>query len=149
MRSVRCLTLTLLLVLCGAASAADDVADPSRVFSILRLEIDPAGTGLSGWQLRADFGESDARIVGIEGGDSPAFAAPPYYDPRALNGGKIVLAALARGQELPTGRTTVAVLHVEHDPGGLPPLEVSELIAVGADGDEIEAAVIQENGAER
>lgn len=148
MRSMSFFALALLLVLGASASAAGETADRPRVFSVLRLEIDPSGAELSGWQLRADFGKSDARIVGIEGGASPAFTAPPYYDPRALNGGEIVLAALARGQELPTGRTTVAVLHVEHDPSGLPPLEVSELIAVGADGDEIEAAVIQENGAE-
>ena len=135
--------LTLALVLLVAATA--DAARP-RVFGTIVITIDPQGQELAGWQLRADFGKSDARIVGIEGGEHPAFAEPPYYDPKALNGGEIILAALSSHQELPTRATVVAVIHVEHDRSGLPPLEISEVVAVGADGSEIDVKVDQQNG---
>jgi len=141
MRHLPWLSLALVLLLVGSASA-----ERPRVFGTIVLTIDAAGEELAGWQLRADFGKSDARIVGIEGGEHAAFASAPHYDPRALNGGEIILAALSSHEELPTGPTVVAVIHVEHDRSGLPPLEVSELIAVGSDGNETPATVIQENG---
>ena len=141
MKHLSWFSLALVLFLATSASA-----ERPRVFGTIVLTIDTAGQELAGWQLRADFGESDARIVGIEGGENAAFSDAPHYDPRALNGGEIVLAALSSHQELPTGPTIVAVIHVEHDRSGLPPLEVSELIAVGADGNETPATVIQENG---
>ena len=60
--------------------------------------------------------------------------------------GEIILAALSSREELPTGATVVAVIHVEHDRSGLPPLEISEVVAVGADGNEVQVTVDQENG---
>lgn len=148
--SVRWILLLLVLLpalLAPATAGAQDSA--VRVFDTVRIQIDTGEAGLAGYQLRADFGKSDARIVGIEGGDGPAFATPPHYDPRALRGGEVVLAALAAGDDLPTGRTTVAVLHVESAAGGRGPLELSELVAVGADGAAIEATLVSSNGDER
>jgi hypothetical protein len=138
---VRQLTwLSLALVLFAANQA---FAERPRVFGTIVVTIDSGDAELAGWQLRADFGKSDARIVGVEGGDHPAFSDPPHYDPKALNGGEIILAALGAREDLPTGPTVVAVIHVDHDRS---PLEVSELIAVGSDGNEIPATVTQENG---
>ena len=141
MRRLTWLTLALALLICANADAARP-----RVFGTIVITIDSQGQQLAGWQLRADFGKSDARIVGIEGGAHPAFAEPPYYDPAALNGGEIVLAALGAHEELPNGPTVVAVIHVEHDRSGLPPLEIGEVVAVGADGNEIAVKVEQQNG---
>jgi hypothetical protein len=135
--------LSLALVLLTAASAS---AERPRVFGTIVVTIDSGDAELAGWQLRADFGKSDARIVGVEGGEHPAFSDPPHYDPKALNGGEIILAALSAKQDLPTGPTVVAVIHVDHDRSGLPPLEVIELLAVGGDGNEIPVTVTQENG---
>jgi hypothetical protein len=149
MRSSIGACIVLLLSVASAATAFGDTNEPQRSFSTVRIEIDSGPHQLSGWQLRADFGKSGARIVGIEGGDAVAFSAPPHYDPRALNAGEIILAALAASKDLPTGRTTVAVLHVEHYAPGLPPLELSEWIAIGPDGQPIEASVVPQNGAER
>lgn len=144
MRHLSWLPLALVLLLAGQADAARP-----RIFGTIVVTLDPAGRELAGWQLRADFGKSDARIVGVEGGEHPAWAEAPHYDPRALNGGEIVLAALAADTELPTGPTVVAVIHVEHDRSGLPPLEISEVVAVGSDGSEITVTVTQENGDQR
>lgn len=141
MRHLSWLSLALVLLLVGSADAARP-----RVFGTIVVTLDPQGVELAGWQLRCDFGKSDARIVGIEGGDHQAFADPPHYDPKALNTGEIILAALSTHEELPTDATIVAVIHVEHDRSGLPPLEISEIVAVGADGNEITVTVNQENG---
>jgi hypothetical protein len=142
--------LSLALALfAGPASADETAVAPARSFATIEVWIDSGESVLAGWQLRADFGKSDARIVGVEGGAPGAYHEPPHYDPRALNGGEIVLAALAEGNELPAGRILVAVLHVEHAPSGLPPLEISDVIGVGTDGRAVEARVVQENGAER
>lgn len=141
MRHLSWLTLALVLFVAGTADAARP-----RIFGTIVVTLDPAGQELAGWQLRADFGKSDARIVGVEGGEHPAYADPPHYDPKALNTGEIILAALGSNEELPTDATIVAILHVEHDRSGLPPLEISEVVAVGADGNEITVTVTQENG---
>lgn len=50
----------------------------------------PANERLAAWQVDVDV---DGRIVGIEGGDAN-FSTPPFYDPAALAGGHIKLAAL-------------------------------------------------------
>jgi hypothetical protein len=52
-------------------------------------------------------------IVGIEGGEHPAFAEPPYYDTRAMNNNRVVLGAFNTGNDLPTGRSRVARVHVQ------------------------------------
>jgi hypothetical protein len=141
MRHLSWLPLALVLYLASSVGAA-----PPKTFGTVVVTLDPMGEELAGWQLRADFGKGYAAIVGIEGGEHPAWAEPAHYDPRALNGGEIVLAALAADTELPTGPTVVAVIHVEHYVSGLPPLEISEVVAVGSDGNEIPVTVTQENG---
>jgi len=144
MRTLSWLSLAVILLVASTA-----VADGEREFSTVRVQIDTSAAELSAWQLRAEFADPDTRIVGIEGGTDAAFAEPPHYDPRALNGGEIILAALSAHQDLPAGPTTVAVLHVEHAQENLPRLMVIDLIAVGRDGNETPATVLQENGETR
>ena len=60
------------------------------------------------------------KVVGIESGDSPAFARAPYYDRDALHTGnaeRIVVAnySLERDDQLPSGVTRVATVHVALD----------------------------------
>jgi hypothetical protein len=138
--------LSLAVILLVASSAA---AEGEREFSTLQVQIDTSAAELSAWQLRAEFVDPETRIVGIEGGSDAAFAEAPHYDPRALNGGEIILAALSTHQILPAGRITVAVLHVEHASENPPRLKVIDLIAVGPDGNETPATVLQENGEAR
>lgn len=144
MKLLSWLSLALILLVAGTATAEGE-----RRFSTLNLQIDTSGEELSAWQLRAEFVDPDTRIVGIEGGSDAAFADAPHYDPRALNGGEIILAALSAHQTLPAGRVTVAVLHVEHARENPPRLKVIDLIAVGPDGNETPATVLQENGETR
>ena len=78
-------------------------------------------------------------FFGVEGGEHPAFAEPAHYDPRALRGGRVVLAAFDLGTELPVGRTRVATLHFALDAGAQPTFVVELVTAAGPDGDALEA----------
>ena len=50
--------------------------------------------------------------MGVEGGAAP-FAEPPYHDPAALQGGRIVVAAFTLDPNPPGGRIRIARLHME------------------------------------
>lgn len=65
---------------------------------------------LAAWQVEIGTGDR-AAIVGVEGGEPAAYREPPAYDAAALQGGRIVLAALTTG-EAPSGRVRVARLHL-------------------------------------
>jgi hypothetical protein len=55
---------------------------------------------------------SNAKIAGLEGGNVKAFAEAPYYDPTALKGGRIVVAAFTTDENAPKGKIRVARLHL-------------------------------------
>ncbi|MFG0307454.1 MAG: hypothetical protein ACF8Q5_14710 [Phycisphaerales bacterium JB040] len=97
---------------------------------------------LGAWQVEY-IGSSDAGevlLVGVEGGEHDAYAEPAFYDPEALAGGRVILAAYAVDGELPSGRTRIARLHVQSPAGGFE--SAVTLIAAGdAGGQRIEAAV--------
>jgi hypothetical protein len=83
-------------------------------FEAIDVYIDSGETGLAAYQVEVRAIGGDAKLVGVEGGPAGAYAAPPYYDPRALHEGqlseRIVVAGLGQG-ELPGGRIRVARLH--------------------------------------
>lgn len=83
---------------------------------------------VSAWQVEVTA-DGDARVVGVEGGEEPPFDAPPFYDPAALQHGRIVLAAYDVGRGLPAGRHRVATLHMR-EAGAAPRYHV-ELVAAG------------------
>lgn len=92
------------LVVCGNAAAEAVRFRPVDVY------IDSGGEPLAAYQV--EITARGATIAGVEGGDPPAFAEPPHYDPAALQGGRIILAAFNTGGDLPRGRTRVATLHM-------------------------------------
>ncbi|HEY7088258.1 MAG TPA: hypothetical protein VH518_09230 [Tepidisphaeraceae bacterium] len=74
--------------------------------------IDPHGSPLAAYQIEILGDASRVTLVGIEGGEHPAFKIPPYYDPKAMSGNRVILAALNIGTDLPRGKTRVARLHL-------------------------------------
>lgn len=72
-------------------------------FVAIDLYADTAGRPLVAWQIEL---QCDARIVGVEGGEKP-----PYYDPAALQGGRIILASFTTDPNPPAGRVLVARVH--------------------------------------
>ena len=124
----------------------DEVA-PVR-FVPVELVLDSGGFELAAWQVELADPSGRARIAGIEGGEHPAFAEPAHYDPRALRGGRVVLATFSLDDELPTGRTRVATLHVEVRGDAPIDWELELVAAAGPGGDEIDAVVAIANGDE-
>ena len=103
---------------------ADEAERAVPRFAALPIVIDPQGQPLAAWQfeLRARHGEM--KIVGVENGDPPAFAAAPWFDRDAVERGRadrIIVAHLSKrpADQLPQGPTRVATVHVmiERDAG--------------------------------
>ncbi len=122
------LALTLLALLTSASLATAQRYRPVEVY------LDSGTVPLAAYQLEL-IATGDAQIVGVEGGDAPAFAEPPAYDPAALAGGRIILAAfsLRDAAELPRGRTRIATVHIR-EPGAPPRFTVRLHAASGPDG---------------
>jgi hypothetical protein len=77
--------------------------------------LDAKGTPLAAYQLEFTVTNVVAKIVGIEGGDHPAFHAPPFYDPKAMQHERVILAAFSTeaAEKLPSGKTRVATIHLQ------------------------------------
>ena len=130
----------------------DPAVDPDETlptgvrFAYADMYVDADDQPLAAYQVELKIGEGDARIVGIEGGDHPAFRDPPYYDPKALMQARVILAALSTGEDLPTGRTRVARVHLRVA-GDSEPVYAAELhTAASATGAEIAARVSVQKG---
>jgi len=65
---------------------------------------DTGGKPLAAWQIELECDPAKAKIVGVES----VGKKPPYYDPAALMGGRIILANFSTEQTLPSGRVLVA-----------------------------------------
>lgn len=104
--------LALVLGLASLLAAVPRTEPPSgpQGFTVLELRIDAGQGALAGWQTEIRL--RGAELVGIEGGDDAAFRDAPRYDPRALRGGRVILASLATGDRVPSGEVLVARVHV-------------------------------------
>lgn len=131
-------------LLCGSF-ASPSGADPKlgRAFETIDIHLDARGHGLSGYHLVVE-GPAGSRVVGIEGGDG-VFAAPPHYDPAALErSGAVVLLAYQLDGALPRGRTRVCTLHYFRDEASRrqdPEYTVTPVVAVDRNGHEIPVRV--------
>lgn len=118
-------------------------------FETVDVFVDSGDVPLAAYQLevRADTRSAQAKaqvkLVGVEGGDKGAFEEPPRYDPQALRGERIILAAysLLDKDQLPTGQTRVARLHVQVPTAGM--LGYVSVLTVAGDSmaNEIQATV--------
>lgn len=95
-------------------SGPDDVAAGDARYEAIDVFVDSGNQPLAAWQLELMSGTEGVEIVGIEGGEHPAFAKPPYYDPRAMKNNRVILGAFntGPGDGLPSGRSRVARVHV-------------------------------------
>jgi len=124
-----CCVVALVIVQDGATQPAEELATVSELripatgvtdeksvrFEAVDILVDSAEQSLAAWQLELTSRQPGVEIVGIEGGDHPAFRNPPYYDPRAMSSNRVILAAfqVRNDDGLPTGRQRVARVHVQ------------------------------------
>ena len=106
----------------GVADAANEAAAAGR-FEAVPVFLDPKGRGLAGYQFELSADNAELRVVGLENGDHPAFATPPYFDPAAVaaGGDRIVVAAytVEPPDALPSARVRVTsvMVEVQAEPG--------------------------------
>jgi hypothetical protein len=110
-------------------------------FAAYDVFVDAGSAALGAWQFEWVVRGGGARIVGVEGGEHPAFAAAPYYDPAALQGGRIVIAAFSMAKDLPHGRTRIARVHLMIDPGAAPQYAVQLQACADGAGADLSASV--------
>ena len=120
-------------------------ADPVR-FQTVDVYVDPGDKPLAAYQFSVTAAAKTALLAGLEGGDHPAFARPPYYDPKALIDEAVVVAALSTADDLPRGRTRVARLHVQVTGRDDPRYDAKLHVAAGPDGTPLHAKVTVDAG---
>ncbi len=90
--------------------------------------------------------ERQVKIVGVEGGEHPAFQEAPYYDPAALMNDRIIIAAFNTGSDLPHGRTRIATIHLQILGDTEPQYELKLIVAADKEGEKIPAELNLQTG---
>ncbi|MGQ9589648.1 MAG: hypothetical protein ACUVYA_05055 [Planctomycetota bacterium] len=138
-----------LLFVLAAVSARETGSAGGIRFRALDVFVDAGAEALAAYQVEISA-ESDGheamsgtepKIVGVEGGEPEAYASPPYYDPAALQGGRIVLAAFTTADAPPRGRMRVARIHMAEPEGTEVRCSTRLVVAAAPGGSRIEAAV--------
>lgn len=104
-------------------------------FRALDVVLDAGSRSLAAYQVEISASSPEARVVGVEGGETESYRKAPYYDPAALEGGRIVLGAFTVAADPPRGRTRVARIHVM-EPSGAEPEYAARVVAAAAPGGE-------------
>ena len=164
--SVALACLAILLMPPRVSQASRPIKEKVR-FTPVHIYLDPGGKPLAAYQfelvcsvpVRAySPGEDNAsrrhyerqiKIVGVEGGDHPAFKDAPYYDPAALMNERIIIAAFNTGADLPTTRTRIATIHLQITGDAEPQYEVSLTTAAGATGENVPVEITLEKGEQK
>jgi len=127
--------------------AQEAVAEAVR-FEAVDIYVDSGDRPLAAYQFELTAKKGKIAIVGIEGGDHPAFKEPPYYDPAALQNDRIIIAAFSTRPDLPKNRIRVARIHVEVTGEVEPEYVVTLTVAASAQGERIPATATVSRGAE-
>jgi hypothetical protein len=108
-------------------------------FTAVDIYIDSNDAPLAAYQLEFSGHGTQVRIAGIEGGEHEAFKAPPFYDPKAMQQERVILAAFntAAATKLPTGRIRVATVHLQYAGPQPPTFSVKLHTASDSQGHEI------------
>lgn len=104
-----------LIVFCGELSAQTSTsAREDTRFVAVDIFVDSQDKPLAAYQLEFSVTNSAAKIVGIEGGEHAAFGKPPFYDPKAMQRERVIIAAFSTepADKLPVGKTRVATIHL-------------------------------------
>jgi hypothetical protein len=141
------LRASILLLSLQAVSAGPQAAETAVRFETVDVFVDTTDKALAAYQLEFFAAAGGAKVAGIEGGAHPAFATPPYYDPKAMQQDRVILAAFTTDDAgaLPAGRTRVATIHLQTAGTDLPDFRIRLEAAADAEGRKIAAeATFQE-----
>ena len=126
--------------------AQDDVQ--SVRFGAIAVYVQTGDRPLAAYQLDLSAANGDVTIVGIEGGQSEVFTAPPYYDPAAIQNDRVIIASFstAAADALPRGKVRIATIHVQIVGDIEPEYDATITVAAPVDGEPIDAELILETG---
>ena len=113
-------------------------------FRAIDIYVDSGSTPLAAYQLEFSVTNVPTTIVGIEGGSSKAFREPPFYDPKAMQGERVIIAAFSTEapEHLPSGKTRVATIHIVTTGAARPAFELKLQTAADSAGKRISATAI-------
>ena len=128
--------LVAFCALCEFARA-EDVAH----FRTVDIFVDAGDKPLAAYQLEFQARRGNVKIVGIEGGADAVFKDPPYYDPKAIQQERVIIAAFSTEAEakLPKQKTRVASIHVLLTGAENPDYAVTLTVAADSNGKKISA----------
>lgn len=115
-------------------------------FEAVYVYVDSGADELAAYQLLVRATKGDVKIVGIEGGEHEAFRLPPFYDAKAIQQERVILAAfsLKPGDDLPKGKVRVATIHIQVTGDTEPKFETKLQAAVNHAGKKISPSVLIE-----
>jgi hypothetical protein len=130
----------------SAAEAAGNLAGVR--FATIDVYVD-SREPLAAWQFELTEATGAMAVVGVENGESAAFAGTPHYDLDAVAQGRaerIIVADYSLGARatLPVGRTRVATVHVRLSGTAQPEFALQLIAAGNAAGEAIDAAAVIE-----
>jgi hypothetical protein len=129
----------MLIVLCAfvGITRAEDTAH----FRTVDIFVDAGGKPLAAYQLEFQAKRGNGKIVGIEGGADAVFKEAPYYDSKAMQQERVIIAAFSTETEakLPKQKTRVASIHVLVSGAENPDYTVTLTVAADSNGKKISA----------
>jgi len=132
----------LCVLTCAVAVGQQSTTNATTVrFQAVDIYVDSGNSPLAAYQLEFTVTAGSAKIAGIEGGEHAAFAQPPFYDPKAMQQERVVLAAYRTDSDnkLPKGRTRVVTIHLQVSGRGELKFESKLQAAASSNGDKIKA----------
>ena len=108
-------------------------------FCAVDIYLDSGSTPLAAYQLEFSSTNGMAKIVGIEGGEPTPFRNAPFYDPKALQHERVIIAAFTTlpATQLPSGKFRVATIHLQIPAGVEPAFTIKLQTAADSHGNKI------------
>jgi len=112
-------------------------------FQAVDILVDSSNSALAAYQLEFVVTSGNAKIVGVEGGEHPAFAEAPFYDSKAIQRERVILAAFSTqpADKLPTGKSRVATIHLQIRGTNELKFETKLTTAAGSNGNKVALTV--------
>ena len=147
MRKLSPIIIVAALILVTAVCAQDDAA-PTVRFDAIDVFVLTGDEPIAAYQLDLKAAKGNVTIVGIEGGDADVFAAPPFYDPVAIQNDRVIIAyfSTAKVSALPSGKVRIATIHVQITGDVVPEYDAKLTVAATVDGKPIDAELLLETG---
>jgi len=137
-------------LLAGGSARTSEKTTQGRVrFVPVRVYLDSGDKPLAAYQFELKARTGQIKIVGVEGGEHPAFQEAPYYDPAALMNDRIIIAAFNTGNDLPHGRTRIATIHLQILGDTEPQYELKLIVAADTEGENLPAKLTLETGEQK